>query len=74
MSERDSPTHIDHDRLSLSRLIVIRATELTLRQSVARQLRGKRASENNAEIARLVKGIADLQRNGLRRLRRHVIG
>lgn len=68
--ERDSPTHIDHDRLSIARLILIRTKELELRQRVAPRLRGNRAKENVAEIARLTKGIPDLHRHGLARLRR----
>jgi hypothetical protein len=68
--ERDSPTHIDHDRLSVARLILIRTKELELRQRVASQLRGRRKAANAGEIARLTKGLATLRRCGLARLRR----
>jgi hypothetical protein len=67
---RDSPTHVDDDRLRIARLIVMRAKELELRQGAAGSLRGKRKTENAAEIARLTKGIAYLRRYGLARLRR----
>lgn len=67
---RDSPTHVDHDRLSIARLILVRTKELELRQRVASQLRGTRATENAAEIARLTTGLAQLRRHGLTRLRR----
>lgn len=66
---RDSPTHIDHDRLSIARLILIRTKELDLRIGMASRLRGRRATENAAEITRLTKGIAYLRRHGLARLR-----
>lgn len=61
---------VDHDRLSIARLILIRTKELELRQRVAPRLRGERANENAAAIATLTKGIADLHRDGLKRLRR----
>jgi hypothetical protein len=61
---------IDHDRLSIARLILIRTKELELRERVAPRLLGSRAIENATEMARLRKGIAELHRNGLKRLRR----
>jgi hypothetical protein len=60
----------DRDRLSIARLILIRTKELELRQRVAPRLRGARAIENAAEIAKLAEGIAALHRDGLARLRR----
>jgi len=68
--DRDSSTHVDHDRLSIARLILMRTKELELRERVAPRLRGTRKTENAAEIAKLTKGIAELHRNGLKRLRR----
>lgn len=68
--QRDSPTHVDRDRLAIARLILIRMKELDLRQRVAPRLRGTRATENAAAIARLVKGIQSLHRSGLARLRK----
>lgn len=68
--ERDRPTHVDPDRLSLARLILIRTKELELRERCAPRLRGTRATENAAAIATLTKGIAALHRHGLTRLRR----
>jgi len=61
---------LDHDRLSIARLILIRTKELELRQRVAPRLTGTRALENAAAIATLAEGIAELHRDGLARLRR----
>jgi hypothetical protein len=61
---------VDHDRLSIARLILIRTKELELRQRVAPRLHGARAAENAAAIDRLEKGLAALHRDGLKRLRR----
>lgn len=64
------PNVPDYDRLGLARLIVIRTKELELRERVAPRLKGTRALENAAEIAKLAKGIADLHRHGLKRMQR----
>ena len=62
--------HVDHDRLAIARLILLRTKELELRERVAPRLRGTRAAENATEITKLTKVIADLHRDGLARLRR----